>query len=159
MRKGTTRADQRMPTNLTPKQQRFVDEYLVDLNATEAYKRAGYKGTGRTAENNASRMLGNAGVRDAIAAGQAKRSEATGVTAEWVVKMLVRNRQRADDADEFSAVNKSLELLGKHVGMFADIHEHRGPGGGPIELVETIVTTRAEAKALLQTLPDPGAVP
>jgi phage terminase small subunit len=73
---------------LKPKQQRFVEEYLIDLNATAAYKRAGYKGRGRAAENAASRLLGNADVQVAIQAGVKLRSEAVGLTvdriwAEW----------------------------------------------------------------------------
>jgi phage terminase small subunit len=48
---------------LSPKQKRFVDEYLIDTNATAAYKRAGYKCQGRAAENAASRMLGFVGDR------------------------------------------------------------------------------------------------
>ena len=58
---------------LSVKQQVFVQEYLIDLNATAAYKRAGYKGTGRTAANAASRMLGFAGIKEAIAEALAKR--------------------------------------------------------------------------------------
>jgi phage terminase small subunit len=70
-------------------------------------------------------------------------------------KVTVGYTKKLKQWDKVSA----LEKLGKHLGLFTDIHEHRGPGGGPIELIETIVTTRAEAKALLQTVPDPGAVP
>lgn len=42
---------------LTEKQQRFVDEYLIDLNATQAAIRAGY--SAKTADVQGSRMLGN----------------------------------------------------------------------------------------------------
>ncbi len=45
---------------LTAKQKTFVNEYLVDLNATAAYKRAGYTVRGNAAEANASRLLRNA---------------------------------------------------------------------------------------------------
>ena len=50
---------------LTPKQQQFVEEYLVDLNATQAAIRAGY--SAKTAEFQASRLLRNAKVQAAIA--------------------------------------------------------------------------------------------
>ena len=63
---------------LTARQQRFVEEYLIDLNATQAAIRAGY--SARTAEQQGPRLLGNVGVAGAIAAGRAKataQAEAT----------------------------------------------------------------------------------
>lgn len=71
---------------LTPKQQRFVEEYLVDFNGTAAYQRAGYTARGRSAEVNASRLLSNAKVQQAIAAGQAALSERTEITQEMVLQ-------------------------------------------------------------------------
>jgi phage terminase small subunit len=53
-------------TELTPKQQRFAAEYCVDLNATAAYRRAGYRAHGNAAEACASRVLSNAKVQQAI---------------------------------------------------------------------------------------------
>lgn len=38
------------------RQERFVAEYLIDLNKTAAYKRAGYRARGHAAEVNASRL-------------------------------------------------------------------------------------------------------
>lgn len=77
-----------MSKGLTPKQQRFVDAYLVDLNATQAYIRAGYMARGNAAEVNAARLLRNAQVTAAIAAQRAKLSEAAQVEAVRVVKEL-----------------------------------------------------------------------
>jgi phage terminase small subunit len=71
---------------LRPKQQAFVDHYLLDLNATAAYKRAGYRATGRSAENAASRLLGNAGVRAAIQQAQAERARRCHLEADRVLK-------------------------------------------------------------------------
>jgi phage terminase small subunit len=51
---------------LTLKQQRFANEYCVDLNATAAYRRAGYNAQGNAAEACASRLLSNAKVQQAI---------------------------------------------------------------------------------------------
>ena len=48
---------------LNPKQEAFCLHYAKTGNATEAYKKAGYKGKGRSAENAASRLLGNVGVQ------------------------------------------------------------------------------------------------
>jgi phage terminase small subunit len=75
---------------LTPRQAAFVREYLIDLNATAAYKRAGYKAQGRSAENAASRLLGSVGVRDSIADAQAKRACRTEIKADRVLQEVAR---------------------------------------------------------------------
>ena len=69
---------------LTPKQARFVAEYLIDLNATAAYKRAGYDAKGNAAEAGASRLLSNAKVAQAIQASIDKRSNDLGIDARLV---------------------------------------------------------------------------
>lgn len=69
---------------ITPKQQRFVDEYLVDLNATQAAIRAGY--SERTARSQGQRLLTDAAIADAITQGQATRSERTGITQDRVLR-------------------------------------------------------------------------
>ncbi|ARK89538.1 terminase small subunit [Burkholderia pseudomallei] len=75
---------------LTAKQQRFVDEYLVDLTASAAYKRAGYAAQGNAAEVNAARLLRNAQVRAAIAAAMKARGERTHITQDRVLRELAR---------------------------------------------------------------------
>lgn len=75
---------------LSDRQRAFVHEYLIDLNATAAYKRAGYRATGRAAENAASRLLGFVGVAAAIAAAQAQRAARLDVSADAVVRELAR---------------------------------------------------------------------
>lgn len=73
---------------MTPKQERFIEEYLVDLNATQAAIRAGY--SERTANEQGARLLANASVAAAIEAGKDKRSTATNITAETVMRELYR---------------------------------------------------------------------
>ncbi|QGP80014.1 terminase small subunit [Sphingobium sp. CAP-1] len=72
--------------SLSPKQQRFVEEYLVDLNATAAYRRAGYAAKGNAAEVNANRLLRNAKVAAAISAAMAARSERTEISQDMVIR-------------------------------------------------------------------------
>ncbi|WP_186276552.1 terminase small subunit [Burkholderia gladioli] len=72
---------------LTPKQQAFVGEYLIDLNATAAYKRAGYAAKGHAAETNAARLLSKAEVQAAIASAMAARGERTRMTADHVLQL------------------------------------------------------------------------
>lgn len=83
---------------LTPKQQRFVEEYLVDLNATQAAIRAGYSARGATVRG--SQLLANRKVADAVAAEMAKRSEQTGINAAWVLRRLAAEAE-ADVRDLF----------------------------------------------------------
>jgi phage terminase small subunit len=85
---------------LAPKQQRFVEEYLVDLNATAAYKRAGYVAKGNAAEVSASQLLRNPKVADAIHIMKSQRASRTEVTADWVLKTLSEEK-KADLADLF----------------------------------------------------------
>ena len=55
-----------MKPGLNPKQQRFIQEYLIDLNATAAYKRAGYEAKGKAAGAAASRLLSHGKVAAAV---------------------------------------------------------------------------------------------
>lgn len=73
---------------LTPKQQRFVAEYLIDLNATQAAIRAGY--SQRTARSVASENLTKPDISQEIARQQAQRSDRVEVTQDWVVRELQR---------------------------------------------------------------------
>lgn len=73
---------------LTPKQQRFVAEYLIDLNATQAALRAGY--SRKTVEQQGPRLLGNVGVAAAIQRQQQRKVEKTSLTADKVLDELRR---------------------------------------------------------------------
>ena len=141
---------------LTPQQARFVEEYLVDLNAGRAYERAGYRARGKSADVNASRLLANARVAAAVAAAQANRATRTEITQDYVLRNLTevveRCMQRAPvmvragrewvqatddegrDVWQFDArgANQALGLLARHLGMLTDRVEHTGKDGGPI---------------------------
>ena len=73
---------------LTPKQRRFVEEYLIDLNATAAARRAGY--SEKTADRIGPELLGKTCVSNAIEAAQKKRSARTEVTQDRVILELAR---------------------------------------------------------------------
>lgn len=73
---------------LTPKQARFVDEYLKDLNATQASIRAGY--SAKTAEQQGPRLLGNVGVSAAIAERIKARERRTEITQDRVLQEYAR---------------------------------------------------------------------
>lgn len=84
---------------LTAKQQRFVAQYLIDLNQTQAAIRAGY--SEKTAAEQASRLLTNVKVSEAIQAAMKARSERTEINADWVLKRLARDAT-ADLADLYT---------------------------------------------------------
>lgn len=87
---------------MTPKQEAFVREYLIDLNATAAYRRAGYAAKGNAAEVGAHQLLRNPKVAAAVAAAQQQRSERTKVDADWVLTRLAEEAD-ADMADLYDA--------------------------------------------------------
>lgn len=71
---------------LTKKQQLFVDEYLIDLNATQAAIRAGY--SEKTAEQMGYQLLQKTSVQKAINEQMAERSKRTEITQDKVLKEL-----------------------------------------------------------------------
>jgi phage terminase small subunit len=71
---------------LNPRQRRFADFYLISLNATDAYKKAGYEAEGNSAEAAASRLLAHVKVAAYIAQRQAVLQEKLEITQEMVLK-------------------------------------------------------------------------
>jgi phage terminase small subunit len=124
---------------MTPKQERFVAEYLVDCNATQAAIRAGY--SAKTAESKGAHLVKDSQVSAAIAERKAKIEDKLGLDAEWVRSRLMtvaerclqeiepvyagRGEKRQPTGEyvfDASGANKALELLGKDrdIGLFAD---------------------------------------
>lgn len=143
---------------LTPKQKMFVEEYLIDLNATQAAIRAGY--SPKTARDIGCENLTKPNISEEISKKMAERSRRLGVSADRVVAELakiafvnvshcidVHTGKVRDDAteDDLAAIQGirikrmdnefgsseevevkfcdkkgSLELLGKHLGIFKD---------------------------------------
>ena len=105
---------------LTPKQERFVAEYLVDLNATAAARRAGYKDP-----NIGRQLITKNNVSEAIQAEKAARSQRTELTQDYVLAKLkaIADREASDAPDSALKVSnqlRALELLGKHLGAFVE---------------------------------------
>lgn len=92
---------------LTPKQERFVAEYLVDLNATQAAIRAGYSEA--SAEQQGARLLSNAKVREVVDRARAERSEKTAINAQWVLERLAAEAT-ADIADLYDSEGRILPV-------------------------------------------------
>ena len=119
---------------MTDKQQRFVDEYMVDLNATQAAIRAGY--SPKTAEVIGNQLLKKTLVSNEILKRKAKLSSVANWTAADVLKRLAR---LADEGYKDSDKIKALELIGRHIGMFQDKVELSGGVRIDPESVKAIV--------------------
>lgn len=107
---------------LTAKQELFVQEYLIDMNASAACIRSGYRS--KNPDVDGYRLLVKPSITDAIRERMAIREKRTEITQDMVVSEL---RKVAFDNDPTtggpyrdSAKMKALELLGKHLGMFVE---------------------------------------
>lgn len=99
---------------LTPKQARFVHEYLVDLNATQAAIRAGYKE--KNAAQTGAENLRKPQIQQALQEAREAREKASMITAEWVLKEISKIAENEEEAARDRL--KALELIGKHLGMW-----------------------------------------
>jgi len=140
---------------LTAKQQIFVNEYLIDLNATQAAIRAGY--SKKTAQRIGSENLSKPLVAAAIQELADKRIERTQIDADWVLEQQVRVYEKCMtdipvlDSDgcetgeyrfEHSGANKALENVGKHVNVQAFNNKVEvEPGKDLLEFFSSLVPT------------------
>lgn len=103
---------------LTPRQEAFVLQYLVDLNATQAAIRAGY--SKRSASAIGVALLGKTHVREAVETARARRAEQVERTALDVLRDIQELTRTAREAGQFKTALRGLELEGKHLGMFTE---------------------------------------
>lgn len=123
-------------SKLTAKQELFCQEYIIDLNATQAAIRAGY--SERTARVTASKLLTKANISTRIKELKDKRADKLELDAYWVLKRLKEISDRSMQAEpvmewdhaegklvetgeyqfDSTGANKATELIGKHIGMF-----------------------------------------
>ncbi len=104
--------------SLTPRQARFVEEYLIDLNATQAAIRAGY--SKKTANEQGAQLLAKLSIRQAVAEAQAIRSKRTEITQDEVIQGLKKEATLEGEGSSHSARVSAWAHLGKHLGMFTD---------------------------------------
>ena len=115
---------------LTPKeerQNRFVQEYIIDLNGTQAAIRAGY--SPKTAREQASRLLSNVMVSEAIELAQKERQKRTLVTQDDVIRGLLTEAEWQGEGSSHSARVSAWAHLGKHLNMFTDKIDHTSSDG------------------------------
>lgn len=109
---------------MTPKQTRFVQEYLKDLNATKAAIRAGYS------EKTAS-IIGHENLRKPKIAAEIQKAQSASakrneITSDEVLKHIARIGLHKVDLSQVTPKDqlRALDLLGRHFGMFTDKVEH-----------------------------------
>lgn len=99
----------------TEMQRQFCREYLVDLIATRAAKRAGYAEGSAAVEG--SRLLRKAHIRAAVDAGLRELGEDAHVSRAWVLQRLKLNAVEAHEKGELQASNRALTTLAKAIGL------------------------------------------
>lgn len=122
---------------LTPKQQRFVEEYLVDLNATQAAVRAGY--SAKTAHSIGDENLRKPEIKTALDAAMAARSDRTQVTADRVVRELAKiaftdRRDLFDWGPTGVVVKASAELPADVAAVVTEVSQTVTEAGGTIRV-------------------------
>lgn len=119
---------------MTPKQTRFVEEYLLDLNATQAAARAGY--SEKTANEQGARLLANASVAAAVKDALEARGERTKINADWMLTRLAAEAE-ADLADLYDDNGNLLPVkqwpLIWRQGLVAGVETVREKGRGDDE--------------------------
>jgi phage terminase small subunit len=113
---------------MTPKQKRFVDEFVVEQDAVAAYERAGDEGKGRSARNAANRLLQDVGIKTAIHSILVQRKE----TVLSATKRLEAEAGQAPPAVKEEAIRVSAALVIKEAGAIAfsdigDVIDFSGP--------------------------------
>ncbi len=141
-------------SGLTEKQEQFVREYLIDLNATQAAIRAGY--SVKTAYRIGANLLQKSSVREAIEKAQAERAKRVELTADYVLDGLREVAERCRQAEpvldrkgnptgeyqfDSGGANRALELLGKHLGLFVEKKQ--------VDLAATVNLFDGETRAAL----------
>lgn len=137
---------------LTPRQQHFVDAYLIDPNATQAATKAGY--APGSAKVTASRLLTNANVKAAVKAGQGAIAEQAKVTQDWLIGEFKGNHVLAREGNpvvdrygkptgsvmrQIGASNKALESIAVITGFWVTKGKvEHDVGDGLIDLMKRI---------------------
>lgn len=165
----------RSHAKLNDKRKRFCEEYVIDLNGTQAAIRAGY--SEKTAAQQAEQLLRILEVQEYIQELMDARSERVQINADYVLNTIVETIERCRQAEPvrdkkgervlvetptgelaaayvFDAKNvlKGTELLGRHLKLFTDKVEHTGKDGKDLPAPDFHLITPAEAARRYQDL-------
>ena len=145
---GAGRVKEVAENKLNARQNTFIAEYLVDMNATQAAIRAGY--SEKTAYSIGEENLRKPEIANAIQEQLRYREQRTLVTADYVITSLKAVAERCMVAEpifdthgeptgeyrfDSSGANRALELLGKNLKMFTDRQEVTGKDGADLNII------------------------
>ena len=105
-------------SGLTDKQRRFVAEYLIDLNATQAAIRAGY--SAKTAYSIGQENLNKPEIAAQVAAGARQQVAKAEISAQDVLEGLQKEATREGEGSSHAARVSAWGLLGKYHNLFID---------------------------------------
>jgi phage terminase small subunit len=132
------------------RQRHFVVEYLKDSCGAQAAIRAGY--SPNCARQQAWDLLTRPDVRAALDVVRAQFAERLECTVESVLQQLVDVSTEAREAQQYSAAIRSLDLLGRHLGLFGNQHSTTAVSE-PVE-VERDEDDRSDAQQLVDFADD-----
>lgn len=112
------------------KMQMFVSEYMIDMNATEAYKRAGYKSKNATLQ--ATMLMKHPWVANEVKKLMDEKKERNEITADYLIQKLVTIIEDTEKANPQAAL-RAIELAGKSIALWKERQEISGPDGGAIQ--------------------------
>jgi phage terminase small subunit len=136
-------------SKLTAKMERFVEEYMIDLNASEAVVRAGYKT--RNKNKMGAELLRHPLVRQKVDELKGERRDRLELTSDYVINKLVDIVEKTERGNPTAAL-RGLELLGKHLGLYRDKQEISGPDGGAIQTEQRVKEDVADFTSQLTRL-------
>lgn len=119
---------------LTAKQEMFCKEYLIDLNATQAARRAGY--SENAARQQGAENMAKPVILERVQGLMAKRSEKVGVDAEWVLRGIESLTDELRHSEAPKDAYKGYELMGRHLKLFTD----------KVEMEATVQVTEIQRK-------------
>ena len=116
---------------LNEKQKQFCEEYIIDLNGTQAAVRAGY--SAKTANEQAAQLLAKLSIQEYICELKNKRSERVKYSQDELMRDILEVKNRCMQANpvldkegnetgiwkfDSNGANKALDMLAKHVGFY-----------------------------------------
>ncbi len=132
---------------MSRKQDRFVEEYLIDLNGTQAAIRAGY--SPKTANEQAARLLANVSIREKISKAMAERSRRTGINQDRVLielaKIALVNPKHLIDFKNAAVLEAATE---EDMAAIASVKVKTIPGKGGENGIEREVKLYDKLRAL-----------
>lgn len=133
---------------LSAKMERFVEEYLIDLNASAAVLRAGYKT--RNQHRLAAELMRHPLVAAKILEAKEERAERMELTADYLLNKLVAMIEKEGVRD--SDALRAIELAGKSLALWKERQEISGPDGEAIKMEQKTEQNVAEFKSKLDRL-------